>query len=212
MSLFIASLVAGFIGLALMALPGVMRHGSGAHAGHSGHAAGHGHGTHAGQTHSAQHGNKLAGMGGRSFLLWLMPNPRVLFSILAFFGAYGYVFQRGMRLSETMAALAAIVPAILTERFVVAPIFNFLLGFSGTPSTPLETLVMTSATAVTPFRNGRGIVSVDRDGREVQFRAELTDSCRAAGVRVGDTLRIEDVDSARERVTVSIGEILTPRG
>lgn len=204
MSLFIASMVAGFIGLALMALPGMMRHGAGGHAGRAGHVpAGQGHGANAGHGHTTHQG-RLSGLGSRSFLLWLLPNPRALLSIIAMFGTYGYALQHGMRLSEEAAALAAIIPAILTERFVVSPFFNFLLRFEGTPSTPLETLVMSSATAVTPFKNGHGIVSVEKDGRAVQFRAELIDSCREVGVRVGDTLRIEDVDSDRERVTVSL--------
>ena len=63
---------------------------------------------------------------------------------------------------------------------------------------------MSEATAVTPFRGGRGLVSVVRDGRLVQFSARLIDTQASLPVRVGDRLRIEDVDAARERVTVSV--------
>jgi hypothetical protein len=57
---------------------------------------------------------------------------------------------------------------------------------------------------VTPFRNGRGMVSLVRDGRLVQFAAQLTDAHAGMEVRVGDRLRVEDLDSQRERLTVSV--------
>jgi hypothetical protein len=63
---------------------------------------------------------------------------------------------------------------------------------------------MSEATAVTPFRGGRGVVSVVREGRLVQFSARLIEAQTSLPVRVGDRLRIEDVESARERVTVSV--------
>ncbi|MGH7294202.1 MAG: hypothetical protein ACRELB_04685, partial [Polyangiaceae bacterium] len=64
--------------------------------------------------------------------------------------------------------------------------------------------LLAEATAVVPFRNGRGIVSVVRDGRTVQLAATLREDHAALPVKVGDRLRVEDVDAPRERVTVSI--------
>src|SRR5205823_5554059 len=97
-----------------------------------------------------------------------------------------------------------IVPALLLERFVVSPLWNFLFRFQGTPSSELTTLVLQEAEAVTSFHNGKGMVSVERDGRVVQFRAELAGEQANVPVRVGDKLCIEAVDSEKERVTVSI--------
>lgn len=98
----------------------------------------------------------------------------------------------------------AAVPALLVESFLVRPIWNLLFRFQGRPSSPLETLLMSKAQAVVPFRNGRGIVSVVRDGRVVQLTATLRDNHVSLPVKVGDVLRIEDVDARRERVTVSV--------
>ena len=81
---------------------------------------------------------------------------------------------------------------------------NLLFRFEGRPSSPLEELVLCDATAVTAFRNGRGIVSLVRDGRSVQFSAQLIEAQAAMEVRVGDRLRVEDLDAQRERLTVSV--------
>jgi hypothetical protein len=98
----------------------------------------------------------------------------------------------------------AIVPAALLERLVITPLWNLLFRFQGTPSSELTTLVLQEAEAVTPFRNGRGLVSVERDGRIVQFRAELAAEQARMPVRVGDKLTIESVDPTNERVTVAV--------
>jgi hypothetical protein len=74
----------------------------------------------------------------------------------------------------------------------------------GAACTPLEQLVLSEAQAVVPFRNGRGLVSLLRDGRRVQLAASLRKDQLALPVRVGDRLIIEEVDAARERVTVTI--------
>jgi hypothetical protein len=64
--------------------------------------------------------------------------------------------------------------------------------------------VLEEAKAVTPFRNGRGVVAVVRDGRMVQFSARLVERQSPVQVGVGDRLLVEDVDSGRERLTVSV--------
>ena len=95
-------------------------------------------------------------------------------------------------------------PAVLLERLALTPLWNLLLGFQGKPCTPIEHLVMSEAEAVTPFRNGKGIVRVVRDGRDVQFSAQLPPSQAAIPVRVGDKMRIEEVEPDGEHLKVSL--------
>jgi hypothetical protein len=123
---------------------------------------------------------------------------------MTMYGGIGLGLTRGAHLSETFAAILAILPAALVEKYAVAPYWNMLMTFEGIPSSPLEELTFSEAEAVTPFRNGKGMVSVNRDGRAVQFRATLPDDQCSIPVRVGDKLRIEQVDAEHERVTVSL--------
>lgn len=109
-------------------------------------------------------------------------------------------------MSPVAAALVAVVPALLVERFAVTPLWNLVFRFEAAPSSPLDLLILAQARAVTPFRNGRGIVELVRDGRTVQLRAQLVDHQASLAVRVGDRLRVEEVDAQRERVTVSLAE------
>jgi len=53
--------------------------------------------------------------------------------------------------------------------------------------------------------NGQGLVTAEVDGQVIQVLGTLRSEDRAAGIRVrsGDRLRVEDVDSRRNRCTVS---------
>ncbi len=225
MSVFLIIMFLGMFGLIMMAIPGLGRHGHSI----SGHAGGHGamHVGH-GSTHAALHGathnmggkaaalnqssnapdstisgdsSSPTGLGG--LLKWI-PSPRSIFSFMTLIGAFGLLFEQSVHLSGPISAMLAIIPALLIERFALTPLWKSLMKFEGIPNSPLETLTLQEAEAVTPFRNGRGIVSVDRDGRCVQFRAELTSEQCASPVRVGDKLIIEEVDAENERVKVTI--------
>lgn len=228
--MFLILMVAGLVGLAMMALPAFSRHGAGhlGHAAHAGHAllhAGHAakltnagaaaHGAaaqgtaaqgmaHAGQA-LVQKSNALAPAETRSGIARFIPSPRLICSLLALYGAFGNALVAA-HLSVEVAALLAAVPAILVEKFAVTPLWRLLFRFQGQPSSPLDELVWSEATAVTPFRNGRGLVTVVRDGRSVQFTATLVEAQASRAVRVGDRLRVEEVDGPRERVTVSLSE------
>lgn len=188
--MFLTFMVIGLVGLLVMALPAFARHGF------------HGHGalhvkpamTHAPATHAHAH----AHVGATRFI----PSPRLVFSVLALWGAFGNAGVRAFHLTPLVAGLVAVVPALAIERFVVTPLWNLLFRFAGPPSSPLAELVLSEATAVTAFRNGRGIVSLVRDGRAVQLMAQLPPSHAERQVRVGDRLRVEDLDAQRERVTV----------
>ena len=225
--MFLTLMVVGLVGLGVMAMPIL---GGRAHAHLSpgaptvGHAVGAamGHGAHSigaaaargggGAATSSSLGSRAAGASetlpadaqvGRGRLR-LLPSPRAMFSVLALYGAFGNALVHAAHLEVGLAALIALVPALLIEWFLVRPLWSLLFRFQGHPSTPLEELVLAEARAVVPFRNGRGIVSTVRDGRLVQLAARLRDDEASVPVKVGDRLRIEDVDAARERLTVSI--------
>lgn len=202
-------MVVGLAGLALMALPAFGKHGGALRGGTiaklapvraattaltrvgSTAAAGHAAAAHSTALVHAHHG-------------WtrFVPSPRLVCSLLALYGAFGNLLVDAS-LAPLWAGLLAVVPAGLVERFAVTPLWNWAVGFQGAPSAPLDELLMADATAVTVFRNGRGIVSVVRGGRLVQFSAQLVPAQANVAVRVGDRLRVEDLDAKRERVSVS---------
>lgn len=216
--MFLTLTVVGLVGLFMMAMPAFGRHGHVPLAHGSRSVFGHSSLPHPGSGHTG---------GGRAILdasragaaasaaheiasavplrvLRFVPSPRAMCSVLALYGAFGNALVRAGHLSFFLAALAAVLPALLVEYSVVRPVWNLLFRFQGQPSSSLEALLFSEARAVVPFRNGRGIVSVERDGRVVQLVANLRDDHAMLPVRVGDRLRIEDVDARRERVTVSI--------
>jgi hypothetical protein len=215
---FLTLMVIGLAGLVLMALPALGGHGHG----HTHGAHGHGHAPALGRggLHGRLGGGRSGGGGhgaivrGRSeilatnpvtaTLLRFVPSPRAICSVLAVYGAIGNALERGAHLPLLVAALAAVLPALLVEWALVRPVWNLVFRFQGTPSAPLDSLILAEATAVVPFRNGRGIVSAVREGRAVQLSARLIDAQATWPVRVGDRLRVEDVDGGRERVTVSV--------
>jgi hypothetical protein len=120
------------------------------------------------------------------------------------FGAFGYAFVAGLQLSPLPAGILALVPACGIEYFAVRPLWNLMFQFQGQPCSSLGTLLFCEAKAVTPFRNGRGLVSVEHDGRIVQLSARLTQSQANTPVRVGDILLVEEVNVAAQRVVVSV--------
>lgn len=216
MPIFLILMFIGIFGLGLMAVPGLNRHGHGAHMGHVplhiGHGAAHsaGHistaGSHGGsqQQGSAEVCSSSSPAATAAGLMRWIPSPRVIFSLLTLYGGFGVALTEGAHLPRALVAILALIPAALFERFAVTPLWNGLMTFEGQPSSPLEEMTFQEAEAVTPFRNGKGMVSVVRDGRAVQFRACLPAEQSSMPVRVGDKLRIEQVDAEHERVTVTL--------
>jgi hypothetical protein len=183
--MFVILIVVGLAGLGVMALPAL---------------GGHGHASVGGGHHGLQNAFAMRKVGSSRFL----PSPRIIFSLLALYGAFGNALLHAGGMRPLMAALVAVLPTLAVERFAVAPLWNLAFRFQAKPSSPLEVLVLGEARAVTPFRNGRGVVAVVRDGRLVQFSARIAE--REAGetrIRVGDRLLVEDVDAKRETLTVS---------
>ncbi len=205
-------LVIGLVGLAAMAVP-AFGHSHGALSGHGGgiaHGGAHG----AAIPHASATPVLGSARGALQHLLpadaahpsgWrFIPSPRAVFSVLALYGAFGNAGVHAFHLSFVVAALASALPALLVERLLVRPLWNLVFRLEAPACSPLEQLTLSEAEAVTPFRNGRGMVSTVRDGRRVQLVATLRDDQRTQPVKVGSRLLIEDVDAANERVTVSI--------
>jgi hypothetical protein len=132
-------------------------------------------------------------------------SPRFLFSFFLGFGTSGELLRSF--LSGPLLILASILGAIVFERLIVSPLWNFTMRFASTPANTLESAIADEATAVTSFdANGQGIVSLEVDGQVVQILATLQPNDRLLGTRVraGQRVRIEDVDAAKNSCTVSI--------
>lgn len=219
MDIYLTALALGGVGLAGMAVSGMGRPGH-AHSGgtHGGHAhAGHSH-AHAAHGHSAHgaHGPNASANGAHAHavqrpsepssnpLLALM-SPRVLFSVALGLGTAGLLLRA--ILPEPILIATALALGVMFERFIVTPIWNFTFRFASNPAATLESAVMEEATAVTSFdKNGQGLIAIQIDGQMVQLLGTLQSGDREMNVRVpaGSRLRIEDVDAARNRCTVSL--------
>lgn len=132
-------------------------------------------------------------------------SPRVLFSVALGLGTAGLVLRPV--LGGPVLFAAALTAGILFERILVTPIWNFMFRFASTPALTLESAVTDEARAVTTFdSNGQGLIAVELDGQSVQLLGTLQPSDREMHVKVpaGARLRIEEVDSARNRCIVSL--------
>ena len=233
MDVYLTSLAIGGLGLVAMAVTGTGRHGQnhggGSHGhpgdGHAGHAhvgpshTGHAHSaSHAGHSHAAHndgsHAHEAHGHSAQSHaspspsgaqtLLALM-SPRTLFSVCLGLGTTGLLLKNALQGPALLAV--AVAGGWAFERFIVTPIWNFTLRFASDPALTLESALMSEATAVTRFdANGQGLISIEVDGHVVQLLGTLDSNTRAtrATVLAGARLRIEDVDAARNRCTVSL--------
>ncbi|MGI8547868.1 MAG: hypothetical protein ACR2M1_11110 [Gemmatimonadaceae bacterium] len=208
------SLALGGAGLVAMAASGVAHFGSqsGQHAGTDSHdvaltaaahhqVAQHGQGSHgpgARSSHQSHHGGSL-----KSALLALA-SPRTIFSLLVGFGLTGLVGRHFV--SGGLLLILAILGGIAFEMALVGPLWNFLFRFASAPAASLEGSLMSEAHATSGFdANGNGLVAIEVDGQIVQCLGTLRSTDRELGVRVraGDRLRVEEVDAARSRCTVS---------
>ena len=211
MDLYIFSVVLGAAGMAAMAFLGFASSHGGSHqandtSGHEMHGGG-GHPHLTAHTHSTPHAHPSDWKSHA----WSWLSPRVLFNVLVGFGATGMIVER--LVGPILALPIALVGGLAFEAFVVRPIFNSLFRFESGPAQTLESALMSEGKAVTGFdANGNGLISVELGGELVQVLGTQTNSERAAGVRIrtGDIVRIEEVDSERNRCTVSrigLGEV-----
>ncbi len=177
--------------------------------GHSGRAAPRAHGARNAPAQPAgAHAHQVPrqpteGVSAIDGVMHYLPEPRVVLTVIALFGAFGNVLAHLTHLSFVFQLAGAVLLAALLEWLLVGRIWKLALQFTGEPSSPLEMLLLSEVKAVTPFKNGKGIVQAERDGRATQLTAELLPEERGKRVRVGDQLTIEEVDVEHERVRVS---------
>ena len=215
MDLYTFSLALGGIGLGTMAVAGLGARGADSHgaAGHhnggTGHAHGVGHGAHGHGAHAGSHHHDVADIRalqppGIARGLTAIVSPQIIFSFLVGFGASGLLLER--LLGDSLLLVAAIIGGIAFQRYVVAPLWRFTHRFESAPAQTLESSITDAAHAVSSFDvRGQGLVAIELDGQVVQVLGTLRSEDLQAGVRVraGDRLRIEAVDGARNRCTVS---------
>jgi translation initiation factor IF-1 len=226
MDLYIFCVVLGAAGMAAMAFLGFASgHGGGHHthstAGHEMHGIGGSHAHAAAHHHALPHGppsHTIAQVGAKPHsiastqavphswtshvLSWL--SPRVLFNFLVGFGATGLVLER--LVGPVLALPIAVLGGVGFEALIVRPIFNSLFRFESQPAQTLESALMSEGRAVTGFdANGNGLVAIELGGEVVQVLGTQLAQDRKSGVRIrtGDAVRIEEVDSTRNRCTVS---------
>ncbi len=199
------ALALGGAGLVAMAVTGVASSGHAGGGQPASHAVGHGHPAHhhqAGVRDTARlGGSRLSGM--KSALLSLA-SPRVLFSVIFGYGVAGMIARPFI--GGAILVLAAICGGVLFELALAAPAWRFVFRFASQPAASLEGSILSEATATSGFdANGQGLVAVEVDGQLVQCLGTLRADDRELGVhvRAGDMLRVEDVDPARSRCTVS---------
>jgi len=214
MDLYIFCVVLGAAGMAAMAFLGFASSHGGAHHGHdtSGHEM-HGIGAPHGHSITPSHGHSTAPSHGHAHELrpdgwksnvWSWLSPRVLFNFLVGFGATGLIVER--LVGPVLALPIAVVGGVGFEAFVVRPLFDSLFRFESKPAQTLESALMSEGRAVTGFdANGNGLISLELGGEVVQVLGTQLNQEREAGVRIraGDIVRIEEVDDARNRCTVS---------
>jgi hypothetical protein len=149
-------------------------------------------------------GHHVHDAGGWKSHVWSWLSPRVLFNFLVGFGATGLIVEQ--LVGPVLALPIAVVGGVAFEALVVRPIFRSLFRFRSSPALTLESALMSEGRAVTGFdAGGNGLIAVELGGEVVQVLGTQLIEERAAGVRIraGDSVRIEEVDSKRNRCTVS---------
>ena len=209
MDIYLFSVILGAVGLGAMAVAGLGRHGGGSHGhgggshGGHGHAGGHGHGGH---SHSGHHGHGHGDAGGASQLASMaLMSPRFLLAGLLGFGLVGTALQSFV--GGITLLVVALIGAVAVERLLFNPIWKFAMRFASNPANTLESATFSEAKVVSNFdRNGQGIIAVEVDGQIQQILATLceTDRAKGASVRAGQLVRVDEVDGARHRCTVSV--------
>jgi hypothetical protein len=219
MDFYSFSLLLGGVGLTAMAVSGIGQRGHMGRAGRGARGGSKGQG-HAGASklaaarHSAKHGGHTAKHGGArpahraatraSGVLWALMSPKTIFSVMLGVGTTGLLLES--TLSGIVLAGVSVAGGVAFNRLLVTPIWNFALRFASAPAVTLDSCITDHATAVTGFdASGHGVVAVELDGQIVQVLGTLWPADRAAGVKVraGQRVRIEEVNAARNRCSVS---------
>lgn len=160
-----------------------------------GHTGDHGHGHNQGQEAS---GHSLTHL----LLSWM--SPRVIFGALVGFGAAGMLLRPV--LAAPLTAVAAVVAGIGFEAGLLGPVWSLMFRFAGTPARTLADAWMETATATMAFdASGDGLVQIELNGELRQILARLRVQDRRSGVhvRMGDRLRVEEVDPEKNECVVA---------
>lgn len=131
-------------------------------------------------------------------------SPRIILAVAFGMGATGLVLRP--LLGGVVLLGVAALGGVAVERVVVRPLWNLFMRFGSNPALTLESAVMSEALVTSSFdASGHGMVSIEVDGQVVQLLASLRAPEIGAGTRVraGDRVRIEDIDAARNRCTVT---------
>ena len=134
-------------------------------------------------------------------------SPRLLFSVCLGLGTTGMLLPRLLPLSGPLLFAAALAGGVAFELALVRPLWNALFRFESQPALTLESAVAGDAKAVSNFdANGQGLIAIEVDGQVVQLLGTLQPGDRAMAGRIaaGTLLRVDDVDAARNRCTVSL--------
>ena len=131
-------------------------------------------------------------------------SPRIILALAFGMGATGLVLRP--LLGGVVLLGTSVLGGLAVERVVVRPLWNLFMRFGSNPALTLESAVMSEALVTSSFdASGHGIVSIEVDGQVVQLLASLRapEIGPGARVRAGDRVRIEDIDAARNRCTVT---------
>lgn len=132
-------------------------------------------------------------------------SPRAMFSLSLGFGLSGVLLKHLVK-AEPAHLLLALCGGLLFEGLFVRPLWNLAFRFASNPARTLESAVFEEGRAVTDFdSSGHGLVAIDLDGQVMQVLALLKpeERGRSERVRTGERLFIEEIDTARNRCTVS---------
>lgn len=204
MDAYLGSLLIGVLGLSVMAIGGFSQHGGG-HGAHGGHGHGGGAHGHGGAGHgSGGHGHVHVGNGVPSPFMMVLMSPRFFFAWLIGVGLSGMILRSW--LGGALLAVLAIAGGVLFERLLVAPLWKLAFRFASDPALTLESALDSEATAVSAFdQEGHGLIALEIDGQVVQLLGTLVAKDRELGIKVrsGERLRVEEIDTARNRCVVS---------
>ncbi len=177
-------------------------HADGGHAGAHGHDVAHGHDAHGQDAHGHTHDHGADRSLGLMILAWL--SPRVLFGVLVGIGAAGLLLRP--YLPALFVAVLALTAGVLFEVGVLNPVWGLLFRFASQPARTLADAWMEVGTATTAFdATGDGLVRIELNGEVRQILGRLRPEDRRAGVRVrmGDRVRVEEVDPTRNECVVA---------
>jgi len=154
---------------------------------------------HEGDGHNHVHTQDHDGYDLPHYLLLL--SPLRLFSFSLGVGAAGMLGQSLTSLPPLALLVLALLAGLAFYRFVIQPLFGFVLKFASKPAETLSGATGQEAVADSRFdANGKGIVTVVVDGQLVRLLATLDGDPQP--IEAGEKLTVVSVDTKRNQCTV----------